>query len=54
MSDDRAAEANPPAPQPGRLSRIQARAAGYVGRHPSLVKVLGRMGIYNPGGSINP
>jgi hypothetical protein len=39
---------------PARGGHLQARAAGFVGRHPSVQKVLQWLGIYNPGGSINP
>jgi hypothetical protein len=39
---------------PARGSHLQARAAGFVGRHPSVQKVLQWLGVYNPGGSINP
>ena len=37
-----------------RKSPLRSRASGFVGRHPSLVKVLGWLGVYNPGGSMNP
>jgi hypothetical protein len=39
---------------PARGSHLRARAAGFLGRHPSLQKVLQWLGVYNPGGSINP
>jgi hypothetical protein len=39
---------------PARGSHLQARAAGFLSRHPSLQKVLQWLGVYNPGGSINP
>jgi hypothetical protein len=40
--------------RPARGSDLRARAAGFVGRHPSVQKVLEWLGVYNPGGSINP
>ena len=39
---------------PARGSHLQARDAGFVGRHPSAQKVLQWLGVYNPGASINP
>jgi hypothetical protein len=40
--------------EPARESDVRGRAAGFVGRHPSLLKVLEWLGVHNPGGSINP
>ena len=36
------------------VSRLQARAGGYVAQHPAMLKVLEWLGWNNPGGSMNP
>jgi hypothetical protein len=40
--------------RPSAISRLQARTAGYVARHPTMLKVLEWLGWNNPGGSMNP
>jgi hypothetical protein len=59
MADERISGDRPDEPieepaKPARGSDLRARAAGFVGRHPSVQKVLQWLGVYNPGGSINP
>jgi hypothetical protein len=51
---DRPTQADTAPAEPARESGVRGRAAGFVGRHPSLLKVLEWLGVYNPGGSINP
>jgi hypothetical protein len=41
-------------PRSTAVGRIQARTLGYVARHPTLLKVLERLGWDNPGNSMNP
>ena len=36
------------------VTRIQARAGGYLARHPTLSRVLEWLSRNDPGGSINP
>ena len=50
------ADDQPPAEPPAddAVSRIQARAGGYVAKHPAILKVLGWLGWHNPGGCVNP
>jgi hypothetical protein len=38
----------------GTVSRLQARTAGYVARHPAILRMLGWLGWNNPDGSMNP
>jgi len=38
----------------GAVARLQARAGGYVARHPAMLKVLEWLGWNSPGGSMNP
>ena len=38
----------------GGVTRLQARAGGYVARHPAMLRVLAWLGWNNPGGSMNP
>jgi len=40
--------------RPSSVSRLQARAGGYVARHPVMLKVLVWLGWSNPGESMNP
>lgn len=51
---DHPSEAATAPAEPARANHVRARAAGFVGRHPSVLKVLTWLGVYNPGGSINP
>jgi hypothetical protein len=51
---DRPTQAATAPAEPARESGVRGRAAGFVGRHPSLLKVLEWLGVYNPGGGINP
>jgi hypothetical protein len=37
-----------------KASGMQARAGGYIARHPAILKVLQWLGWNNPGGSVNP
>jgi hypothetical protein len=39
--------------KPGE-NHVRARVAGFVSRHRSVSRVLEWLGVYNPGGSINP
>jgi hypothetical protein len=41
-------------PSTSAATRIQTRTAGYVVRHPAILKVLQWLGWNNPGGSMNP
>jgi hypothetical protein len=36
------------------VTRVQILAGGYIGRHPTLLRVLDWLGWNNPGGSMNP
>ena len=36
------------------MIRIQTLAGGYIGRHPTLLRVLEWLGWNNPGASMNP
>jgi hypothetical protein len=42
------------AAEPARENHVRARVAGFVSRHRSVSRVLEWLGVYNPGGSINP